>query len=78
MGLVVGSIAKVIMKSGGGWLSTIAFGIAGGVVGGWIGDLIGHGGGMNLLSIWSWALSIGGAVLVITVFNAVTGRSARR
>jgi len=72
MGLIVGAIAKMIMKEGGGWVSTLLFGIVGAVVGGWIGDLLFNRGSLSLFSPLSWLLALIGALLVIWVFNLLT------
>lgn len=72
MGLIVGAIAKMIMKENGGWLSSLLFGIAGGVVGGWIGDLLFNRGTLTFFSPLSWLLALVGACLVIWIFNLVT------
>jgi uncharacterized membrane protein YeaQ/YmgE (transglycosylase-associated protein family) len=72
MGFIAGTVAKMIMKQGGGWLSSILLGIGGGVVGGWIGDILFNRGTMSLTSPVSWILAIAGACLVIWIFNLVT------
>ncbi len=77
MGLVAGTVAKMIMKEGGGWLSSILFGIIGGVVGGFLGSAIFDNGRMSLTSIWSWVLAIVGACLVIWIYSLVSRGKAR-
>lgn len=74
MGLVVGTIAKAIMKHEGGWVSSLIIGVVGAVVGGWIGDLlpIGSGGQLAFFSLWSWILAIVGAVLVLWVYRLIS------
>ncbi|GAA5224967.1 GlsB/YeaQ/YmgE family stress response membrane protein [Membranihabitans marinus] len=71
-GLVVGAIAKFIHpgKDPGGWIVSIIIGILGAVVGGWIGTFLGFGDvdGFNLKSI---ILAVGGAVLLLFVYNKV-------
>ena len=68
MGLVAGSVGKMIMKEGSGsWLSSLLFGIVGAVVGGWIGDLLFNRGSMSLFSPVSWILAIAGSCIVIWV-----------
>lgn len=72
-GLIVGTVAKMIMKGSGGWLSSILLGLAGGVVGGFLGNLIGmHG------LVMSWILAIIGACLVLFVYNRVTRQRSSR
>jgi uncharacterized membrane protein YeaQ/YmgE (transglycosylase-associated protein family) len=76
MGVIVGAIAKAIMKEGGGWLSTLVVGILGAVVGGWIGDILPFGSGrMQFFSLWSWLLAILGAVLVLWVYGLIRKKS---
>lgn len=77
MGLVAGTIGKMIMKEGSrSWLSSLLFGIVGAVVGGFIGDLLFNKGSMSLFSPISWILAIAGSCLVIWVAGRFFG--ARR
>ncbi len=77
MGLVAGTVAKMIMKEGNGsWLSSLLFGIVGAIVGGWIGDLLFGGGRLSLFNPISWVLAIGGSCIVIWVAGRFLG--ARR
>jgi len=66
LGLVVGALGKWIMpgKDPGGFLVTMAIGIAGAVVGGFIGSILGLG-GVNGFDLRSLALATGGAVLLL-------------
>ncbi len=74
MGLVVGAIAKAITKSSGGWIFSLLVGLVGAVVGGWIGvQFFGHNVN-NFFSLWSWGLAIGGAVIVLWIYNLITRR----
>lgn len=74
MGLIAGAIAKAITKSGGGWVSTLIVGVIGGIVGGWIGAVLFDRGITGFFSLWSWLLAIVGAVLVLWIYNLITGR----
>lgn len=74
MGLVAGAVAKAITKNGGGWVSTLIVGVVGGIVGGWIGALLFDRGITGFFSLWSWLLAIVGAVLVLWIYNLITGR----
>lgn len=77
MGLVAGSVGKMIMKEGGhGWISSLLYGIVGAVGGGWIGDLLFNKGSMSLFSPISWILAIAGSCIVIWVAGKFFG--ARR
>ena len=43
MGLIAGTVAKAILKSSGGWISSLVIGVVGALVGGWIGaTFLGH------------------------------------
>jgi uncharacterized membrane protein YeaQ/YmgE (transglycosylase-associated protein family) len=71
-GLVVGIIAKLLMpgRDPGGFIITIALGIAGAVLGGFVGQALG----------WSapgdpgWIMSILGAVLLLLLYRAMVRR----
>jgi uncharacterized membrane protein YeaQ/YmgE (transglycosylase-associated protein family) len=77
MGLIAGAIAKAITKSGGGWIFSLVIGLIGAVVGGWIGaNFLGHD-VTSFFSPWSWGLAIGGAVLVLWIYNMVSRRRTR-
>ena len=74
-GLIAGAVAKMIApgKDPGGWLITLAIGIAGAVVGGFLASLLGFGGvsGFNLGSL---LVAIVGALVVLVVWRKVGGR----
>jgi len=74
-GLVAGALARWIMpgKQPGGWVVSIILGIVGAVVGGWIGTLLGFGAvtGFDLRSL---LVAVGGAVVVLLIYRAVTRR----
>lgn len=74
MGLIAGAIAKAILKTSGGWLSSLVVGVIGALVGGWIGGtFLGHD--INhFFSLWSWGLAIGGSVLVLWLYGLITGK----
>jgi uncharacterized membrane protein YeaQ/YmgE (transglycosylase-associated protein family) len=71
LGLVSGALAKVLMpgKDAGGWILTMALGIAGAFVGGYLGTLLGIGGevdGVNLVSIFT---ATAGAFLLLFIYK---------
>ncbi|MEJ2762762.1 GlsB/YeaQ/YmgE family stress response membrane protein [Photobacterium sp. MCCC 1A19761] len=70
LGLIAGALAKWLMpgKDGGGWLATIALGIAGAFVGGWVGTFIGLGPatGVNIGSLITATL---GALILLFIYN---------
>ena len=65
-GLIAGAAAKWIMpgKDPGGIIVTIIIGIVGAMVGGFIGSFLGMG-GVSGFNIGSFALAVGGALLVL-------------
>ena len=74
--LVVGGIAgflasMIVNKGGEGVVGDIVLGIIGAVVGGYIARLLGIGGPGVL---WSILVATGGAVLVLIVYHAITGK----
>ncbi|WBU38566.1 GlsB/YeaQ/YmgE family stress response membrane protein [Homoserinibacter sp. YIM 151385] len=79
LGLIAGAIAKLILpgKQPGGIIVTIIIGIVGGLLGGWLGSLLFNEpvDGLNLGSI---LLAVGGAIIVLLVYGAITGRRGSR
>jgi uncharacterized membrane protein YeaQ/YmgE (transglycosylase-associated protein family) len=74
LGLIAGFIAsKIVDKQGQGFWLNIALGIVGALVGGFIFDLIGST-GVTGLNIWSMIVAIIGSVVVLWIYNAVSGR----
>ena len=76
LGLIAGAIAKAILpgKQGGGWLATLLLGVVGAVLGGWLGSVLF---GASLQEFWSlqtWALAIGGAIVVLVIWGLTVGR----
>ncbi|GAA1573018.1 hypothetical protein ACIFOC_00970 [Leucobacter aridicollis] len=76
LGLIAGAIAKAIMpgKGGGGWFATLILGVVGAVVGGWLGSLLFDAPLEEFWSLQTWALAIGGALVVLLVWGMITGR----
>lgn len=79
LGLIAGALAKAILpgRQGGGWVITLVLGVVGAILGGWIGSLIFGGGLGDFFDLRTWLLSILGAVIVLLVYGAVTGRKSR-
>ncbi|ANG85051.1 GlsB/YeaQ/YmgE family stress response membrane protein [Microbacterium aurantiacum] len=76
LGLLAGAIAKLILpgKQGGGWFITLILGVLGALLGGWLGGLIF---GVNLnefFSLSTWALAIGGSLIVLLIYGLIFGR----
>ncbi len=74
-GLIAGAVAKAIHpgKDPGGWIITILLGIAGAFVGGLIGSLLGLG-TVDSFSIGNLLLAIGGAILILWLYNVLRKR----
>lgn len=77
LGLAAGAIAKAIHpgeNEPGGFIGTLAVGMGGAVIGGLIASAAGLGGLGSFFSLGTWIVAIGGALLLIAVVNALTGR----
>lgn len=79
LGLIAGAIAKAIMpgKNGGGWFATMLLGVIGAVVGGWLGSIIFNASLENFWSLQTWALAVGGSIVVLFVWGMITGRKSK-
>ncbi len=74
LGLVSGFIgSKIVNKSGEGIVIDIVLGIVGAVVGGFVFNLIGNY-GVTGFNLWSIFVSVIGAVLVLVIYHALSGR----
>ena len=74
LGLIAGFIgSKVVNKTGEGMLLDIVLGIVGSMVGGWVFSLFGAS-GVTGLNIYSLFVAVLGAILVLVIYHAVTGR----
>ena len=79
LGLIAGAIAKLIMpgKQSGGWIATLVLGVIGAFVGGLLGNLIFKTGLGDFFSLATWALAIGGSIVVLLIWGLITGKSKR-
>jgi uncharacterized membrane protein YeaQ/YmgE (transglycosylase-associated protein family) len=70
LGLVAGFIgSKVVNKTGEGLFLDIILGVVGAIVGGWLFSIFGaHG--VTGLNLYSFAVAIVGAIVVLVVFHA--------
>jgi uncharacterized membrane protein YeaQ/YmgE (transglycosylase-associated protein family) len=59
----------------GGILGTLAVGVLGALAGGFIASAVGIGGISSFFSLGTWLIAIGGALLLLLVYNALTGGS---
>jgi uncharacterized membrane protein YeaQ/YmgE (transglycosylase-associated protein family) len=74
LGLIAGFIgSKIVDKQGQGFWLNIVLGIVGALVGGFLFDLFGAG-GVTGLNIYSMIVAVVGAVVVLLIYNALTGR----
>lgn len=80
LGLLAGAIAKLILpgRQGGGWVITLVLGVVGALLGGFIGSAIFGVGVDSFFSLSTWLLAIGGALIVLVIYGAVTGRKGSR
>jgi uncharacterized membrane protein YeaQ/YmgE (transglycosylase-associated protein family) len=76
-GLIAGFIARAIVpgKDDIGLLRTIVIGVIGSIVGGFLFGLL--TGGLRGFQPAGWIGSIIGAVIVLVIYNRVTGRKSR-
>jgi uncharacterized membrane protein YeaQ/YmgE (transglycosylase-associated protein family) len=76
LGLIAGFIgSKIVDKQGQGFWLNIALGIIGALVGGFLFDLVGAT-GVTGLNIWSMIVAVIGSIVVLLIYNSVTGRRA--
>jgi uncharacterized membrane protein YeaQ/YmgE (transglycosylase-associated protein family) len=74
LGLIAGFIgSKIVNRQGQGFWLDIALGIVGALVGGFLFDLFGAS-GVTGLNIYSMIVAIVGSVVVLLIYNTVTGR----
>jgi uncharacterized membrane protein YeaQ/YmgE (transglycosylase-associated protein family) len=74
LGLVAGFIAsKLYAGSGQGVVIDIVLGIVGAVVGGFLFNMLG-GAGVTGFNLYSMFVAVIGAVVVLWIYHAVTGR----
>ena len=76
LGLICGAIAKAILsdRAPGGWLGSLVVGVIGALLGGWIGSMVFDAGLDDFFSLRSWLLAIGGSLIVLLIYGALTGR----
>jgi len=74
LGLIAGFIAsKIVNKTGEGLVLDIVLGVVGALVGGAIFNVVGSI-GVTGFNLWSLFVAVIGAVVVLVVYHAVTGR----
>jgi uncharacterized membrane protein YeaQ/YmgE (transglycosylase-associated protein family) len=78
LGLIAGFVAsKLVNKTGEGLVLDIALGIVGALAGGWIFNQFGEP-GVTGLDLWSLIVAVVGAVVLLLLYHAITGRTPRR
>jgi uncharacterized membrane protein YeaQ/YmgE (transglycosylase-associated protein family) len=78
LGLIAGFVAsKLVNKTGEGLVLDIALGIVGALAGGWIFNQFGEP-GVTGLDLWSLIVAAVGAVVLLVLYHAITGRTPRR
>ena len=77
VGLVAGAIAKAVHRGDepGGLLGTFVVGLVGAVAGGLIASVVGIGTIGSFLSLGTWLIAVGGALLLLLViYDALSRR----
>ncbi len=75
LGLISGFIAsKIVNKSGEGLVIDILLGIVGAIVGGWLFTKFGAA-GVTGFNIYSMAVAVVGAIVVLLIYHAVARRA---
>lgn len=77
MGALAGWIASMIMGNNAsqGAIGNIIVGILGAFIGGWLMNLLGQGGAnLGTFNLYSLLVAIGGAVLLLFIYNKVMRR----
>ncbi len=74
LGLIAGFIgSKIVDRQGQGFWLDIVLGIVGAIVGGFLFDFFGAT-GVTGLNIYSMIVAIVGSIVVLLIYNALTGR----
>jgi uncharacterized membrane protein YeaQ/YmgE (transglycosylase-associated protein family) len=77
LGLIAGFIgSKIVDSQGQGFWLNIALGIVGALVGGFLFNLFGAT-GVTGFNLYCMIVAIVGAIVVLLIYNAVTGRRSR-
>jgi uncharacterized membrane protein YeaQ/YmgE (transglycosylase-associated protein family) len=78
LGLVAGFAgSKLVNKTGEGILVDIILGVLGAVGGGWLFNQFGQP-GVTGLNLWSFVVAVVGAVIILVLYHALTGKGAQR
>ncbi len=74
VGLLAGMAASYLMKTDHKWYVDILIGILGSTLGGWITSLITGSSLITGFNLTTFLVSIGGAVLVLVIYNWISNR----
>ena len=74
LGAIAGWITNMIMGGGEGVIATIILGIVGAVVGGWLAGTVLKIADVTGINIQSIVVAVIGAIIVVAVYRAVSGR----
>lgn len=74
VGLLAGMAASYLMKTDHKWYIDMLIGIAGSTLGGWITSLLLGSDLITGFNLTTFLVSIGGAVLVLFIYNWITKR----
>ena len=78
LGLIAGFIAsRIVNKRGEGVLVDIILGIVGALVGGWLFRIFGMS-GVTGFNVYSLLVAVGGAIVVLFIYHAITGSRSTR
>jgi uncharacterized membrane protein YeaQ/YmgE (transglycosylase-associated protein family) len=80
LGLVAGLIAKTVLpgRDPGGLIVTTLVGVAGALLGGFLARALDLGDIRDFWDLETWLIAIGGAIVVLVAWRAVTGGGRRR
>ena len=76
LGAVAGWIAGLIMGERRGWAGNILVGILGAGIGGFVASLLGWG-GVDGFHLYSLLVAVGGACILLWIYNMLQRRTAR-
>ena len=77
LGLIAGFIgSKIVDSQGQGFWLNIALGIVGALIGGFLFSLFGAA-GVTGFNLYSMIVAIVGSIVVLLIYNALTGRRGR-
>ena len=74
LGAIAGFITNLIMGGKEGLIATIILGIVGAVVGGWLAGTVLKVADVTGINVESIVVAVVGAIIVVAVYRAVTGR----